>query len=59
MNISDSLLPDIHTSLTINDVDAKSIYTLNSLRRVNIDRDKHNKFSLNDLVLELSNFLDE
>jgi hypothetical protein len=46
LNIADSL-------------SAEDILTLNSIPKVNIDRKKHEKFAINDLVLELSHFLDE
>jgi hypothetical protein len=59
MNLRDSMLPASHTKLTIGDVDAKSLYALNSISRVHLERDRHGAFSLNDLVLELSHFLDE
>lgn len=55
----DSLLPSESTKLTINDVDGKSFYTLNSISKVQFDRDLHGNYSLNDLVLELGHFLDE
>lgn len=32
---------------------------MNSISKVEIDRTKHGKYALNDLVLELSHFLDE
>jgi hypothetical protein len=59
MNLRDSMLPDTESKLTLNDIDAKNFYVLNSIPKVNIDRDMHGKYSLNDLVLELSHFLDE
>jgi hypothetical protein len=59
MNLRDSMLPDTESKLTLNDIDAKNFYALNSIPKVNIDRDMHGKYSLNDLVLELSHFLDE
>ena len=45
--------------MTLNDIDAKNYYALNAIPKVQLDRDMHGKFSLNDLVLELSHFLDE
>jgi len=59
MNLRDSMLPSSHTKLTIGDVDAKSLYALNSISRVQLERERHGAFSLNDLVVELSHFLDE
>ena len=59
MNLRDSLLPATPTKLTLGDVDAKSLYALNSISRVQLERERHGAFSLNDLVLELSHFLDE
>ena len=59
MNLRDSMLPTAPTKLTIGDVDAKSLYALNSISRVQLERERHGAFSLNDLVVELSHFLDE
>jgi hypothetical protein len=59
MNLRDSMLPQASTKLTIGDVDAKTLYALNSISRVSLERERHGTFSLNDLVLELSHFLDE
>ena len=59
LNLRDSMVPKQSTQLTINAIDAKSLYALNSISRVNIDRERHGNFALSDLVLELSHFLDE
>lgn len=58
-NLRDTLLPIYPTSLTFGDLEAKNLYTLNSINNVEIERDKHGKYAVNDLVLELSHFLDE
>jgi hypothetical protein len=57
--LRDSLVQNKTSQLTIGDLEAKSIYTLNSVSKVQLDRDRHSKFALNDLVLEISHFLDE
>lgn len=59
LNLRDTMLPTEHTKLTIGDVDAKSLYALNSISRVSLERERHGAYSLNDLVVELSHFLDE
>lgn len=59
MNLRDSMLPTGPSKLTIGDIDAKSLYALNSISRVQLEREKHGTYSLNDLVVELSHFLDE
>lgn len=59
LNLRDSLIPNKPSGLTLNDIDAKNYYTLNSISKVEFDRTKHGKYALNDLVLELSHFLDE
>lgn len=59
MNLRDSMLPSGPTKLTIGDIDAKSLYALNSISRVQLERERHGAYSLNDLVVELSHFLDE
>lgn len=55
----DSLLPSKPTGLSLNDIDAKNFYTLNTISKVELNREKHGQYALNDLVLELSHFLDE
>jgi hypothetical protein len=52
-------LPKNPSRLSFNEIDAKNIYTLNTIARVELDRKNHGTFALNDLVLELSHFLDE
>ena len=52
-------MPSSPTKLAMKDVEAKSYYALNSISRVTMDRDLHGNFSLSDLVVELSHFLDE
>lgn len=37
----------------------EDLFTLNSIPRVDIDRKQHGNFALNDLVIELSHFLDQ
>jgi len=59
LNLRDSMVPKEHTKLTIGDIDAKTLYTLNSVSRVALERERHGEYSLSDLVVELSHFLDE
>jgi hypothetical protein len=59
MNLRDSMVPQIPTKLTVEDLDAKTLYALNSVSKVSIEREKHGQFSVSDLVVELSHFLDE
>lgn len=59
LNLRDSLLPSNQTKLGMKDIDAKDYYSLNSISKVQLDRDMHGQYSLNELVLELSHFLDE
>ena len=40
-------------------ISAEDYYTLNTIPRVQLDRVKHGKYALSDLVLELSHFMDE
>jgi hypothetical protein len=53
------MLPQKHTSLAVKDIEAKSFYALNSISRVALERERHGAYSLSDLVVELSHFLDE
>ena len=41
LNLRDSMLPATESKLTLNDIDAKNYYALNSVPKVNIDRDLH------------------
>jgi len=41
MNLRDSMLPDTPSKLTIGDVDSKSLYALNSISRVSLERERH------------------
>lgn len=59
LSLRESMLPPTPTSLTFQSLDAKNLYSLNSIARVQIDRDLHGEFSLNELMLELSHFLDD
>ena len=59
LNLRDTMLPKAASKLTIGDIDAKSLYALNSINHVGLERDAHGAFALNDLVVELSHFLDE
>jgi hypothetical protein len=58
-NLRESMVPQTSTKLTIGDIEAKSLYALNSVSRVALERESHGQFSLSDLVVELSHFLDE
>ena len=58
-NLRDSMVPKSSTKLSIGDVEAKSLYALNSISRVNLDRERHGAYSLSDLIVEISHFLDE
>jgi hypothetical protein len=53
------MVPHNSTKLTVGDIEAKSLYALNSVSRVTLERESHGQFSLSDLVVELSHFLDE
>lgn len=59
LNLRDSLLPEKPSRLSLNDIDAKDYYALNTIPRVEFVRQQHGKFALNDLVVELGHFLDE
>ena len=41
LNLRDSLLPKQPSSLSLNDVDAKSYYALNSISKVELNREAH------------------
>lgn len=52
------MMPAYHSVDNLNSLDAKDFFTLNNICNVQLDRQKHKKFALNDLVLELSHFVD-
>merc|ERR1712166_1728419 len=59
-NARDAMVPASFTNLNIGDaLSAEDIFTVNQIPNVEIDRKKHGGFALNDLILELSHFLDE
>ena len=58
-NLRETLVPKEPTKMRIGDVEAKSLYALNSISKVSIEREKHGQYSLSDLVVELSHFIDE
>ena len=53
------MVPQERTKLSIGDIEAKTLYSLNSISRVSLERVRHGEYSLSDLVVELSHFLDE
>ena len=59
LTLRDSMVPQEVTRLTIGDMEATSIYALNSISRVGLERDIHGAYSLSDLIVEVSHFLDE
>lgn len=59
LNLRESMVPKKHSQLTYGDLEAKNLYTLNSIPKVDLNRQNHKNYAVNDLVLELSHFLDE
>lgn len=59
INVRDAMVPTFHSKYIINDLSAEDIFALNQIPNVSLQRDSHGDFALNDLVLELSHFLDE
>ena len=53
------MLPETASSIMLKALSPDDFYQLNSLPKVQIDRKTHGNYALNDLVLELSNFLEE
>lgn len=52
--ISECLVPAEPSGAKLGDLSPEDIYTLNAIPRVKIEREKHGKFALNDLVVELA-----
>ena len=54
------MLPKTHSEMQVgNALTAEDIFALNQVPNVEIDRKKHGSYALNDLVLELSHFIDD
>lgn len=51
---NDCLVPKHHTKNELETVSDKDLNTLNKLSLVELSKETHGKFSLNDLILELS-----
>lgn len=54
----DVMVPKIPSNFSIGDLSAEDLFTLNSISRVDLTREAHGDYALNDLVLELSHFID-
>lgn len=60
LNLRDSMLPKSFSKSTLGEaLSAEDIFTLNQIPNVEIDRAAHGQYSVNDLVLELSHFIDD
>lgn len=59
INVRDAMVPKSHSKQSLEDLSAEDIFALNQIPNVELSREKHGKFALNDLVLELSHFLDD
>ena len=56
---SDIMVPQVPSNLTLQEaLSPEDFYVLNSLSRVSISENLGHEIALNDLVLELSNFID-
>lgn len=54
------MLPKTHSRLQLGDaLTAEDMFSLNQVPKVQIEREKHGDRALNDLVLEISHFVDE
>jgi hypothetical protein len=57
--LDECLVPEVPSSLKIEDLKPEEMFALNSLPKVELLREKHGKFSLNDLCVELSQVIDK
>lgn len=58
--LRDTMVPRQNSSLSIADgLFAEDLFALNQVPGVELDIKKHGKFALNDVVLELSHFIDD
>ena len=59
-NLRDTMVPRTHSGLSVGDgLSAEDMFAMNQVPNVDLQRTKHASFALNDLVLELSHFLDD
>jgi hypothetical protein len=59
LDTKDSMVPSRYTNLKVIDMSSHDLYALNTISNVNIDSAKQAGFSINDICLELSHFLDD
>jgi len=52
------MVPDVESKLKISSISPDDMYSLNSIPHVELKREEHGNYALNDIVLELSHFLD-
>lgn len=52
------MVPETESKLRIDNLSPEDMYTLNSMPHVELKREVHGGYALNDIVLELSHFLD-
>ena len=53
------MVPSTESKLKISSMSAEDMYTLNAIPHVELKREEHGNYALNDVVLELSHFLDQ
>mmetsp|Transcript_31265 Transcript_31265/g.47845 ORF Transcript_31265/g.47845 Transcript_31265/m.47845 type:complete len:382 (+) Transcript_31265:3481-4626(+) len=60
LNVRDAMVPKTHSTKSLKAaLQPDDIFTLNQIAGVELSSDKHGNFALNDLVVEMSHFLDE
>lgn len=58
-NHRDSMIPRNYSKHSLNKLSGEDIFALNQIPGVKFDREKHGNYALNEIVLELSHFIDE
>jgi hypothetical protein len=53
------MVPETESKLRIDSLSPEDMYTLNSMPHVELKREVHGGYAINDIVLELSHFLDQ
>lgn len=56
--LEECLVPSKPSSLSLSDLDADDFFTLNSIPQVQLIREKHGDYALNDLCVEVAQVLD-
>ena len=55
---TETMLPDTPSSIMLKALSPDDFYSLNSIPKVDFERKQHGDYALNDLIVEVANFLE-